>query len=90
MYGMWTWMHKKNQRRDAYDLSEEEYRELFKQPAGLTQMVVNAVANFNERVSLTRDAKGKDANELLVKEAEEEAAKVFLDGIFDIVEQKAY
>lgn len=82
-------MHKKNQRRDAYDLSEEEYRELFKQPAGLTQLVVDAVTNYNQRVSLTRDVEGKGVNELVVKEAEEEAAKVFLDGIFDIIEQKA-
>jgi len=86
---MWTWMHKKNQRRDAYDLSEEEYRELFRQPAGLTKMVVDAVADYNERVSLSRDVEGKDVNNLVVKEAEEEAAKVFLDSIFDIVEQKA-
>jgi hypothetical protein len=86
---MWTWMHKKNQRRDAYDLSEEEYRELFKQPAGLTQKVVDAVAHYNKNVSLIRDEEAKDVNGLLVKEAEEEAAKVFLDGIFDIVEQKA-
>ena len=86
---MWTWMHKKKQRRDAYDLSEEEYRELFKQPAGLTRLVVDAVADYNERVTLSRDAEGKDANALMMKEVEEEAAKVFLDSIFDIVEQKA-
>ncbi len=89
MYGMWTWMHKKVQRRDAYDLSEEEYRELWKQPAGITQMVVDAVTHYNKRVALSRHVESNDVNELSMKEAEEEDAKVFLDGIFDIVEQKA-
>jgi hypothetical protein len=39
-------------------------------------------------VSLSRHVEGKDVNELLIKEAEEEDAKVFLDGIFDIVQQR--
>ncbi len=86
--GMWTWMHKKIQRRDAYDISEVEYRELCKQPAGITQKVVEAVAHYNEMVSLSRYVEGKEGNELLIKEEEEEDAKVFLDGIFDIVQQK--
>jgi hypothetical protein len=85
---MWTWMHKKIQRRDAYDISEDEFRELCKQPGGITQMVVEAVAQYNEMVSLSRHVEGKDVNELLIKEAEEEDAKVFLDGIFDIVQQR--
>ncbi len=85
---MWIWMHKNMQRIDAYHISEEEFRELCKQPAGITQRVVNAVAQYNKMVSLSEHLEGKDVNELLIKEAEEEEAKVFLDGIFDIVQPR--
>lgn len=73
-------------RTDAYDISEEEYRELCKQPTA--QMVVEAVMRYNELVSKSAHFKDNEVNELLIKAAEEEDAKVFLDGIFDIVEKR--
>jgi hypothetical protein len=76
----------KNVRMDAYDIPEEEYRELCKQPTA--QMVVEAVTRYNELVSQSAHFEGSEVNELLIKAAEEEDAKVFLDGIFDIVENK--
>jgi len=73
-------------RMDAYDISEEEYRELCKQPTA--QMVVEAVTRYNELVSQSAHFEGNEVNGLLIKTAEEEDAKVFLDGIFDIVEKR--
>jgi deoxyhypusine synthase len=85
---MWTWMHKNMHRIDEYHISEEEFREICKQPDGITQRVVNAVAQYNKMVSLSGHLEEKDGDELLIKEAEEEEAKVFLDGIFDIVQPR--
>jgi hypothetical protein len=73
-------------RMDAYDISEEECRELYKQPTA--QMVVEAITRYNELVSQSAHFKGNEVNELLMKATEEEDAKVFLDGIFDIVERR--
>jgi hypothetical protein len=80
-------MHKNTHRLNAYHISEEEYRTLCKQPTGIAQIVIESVANYNERVSLSRYVEGNEVNERLVKEAEEEDAKVFLDGILDIVQR---
>ena len=79
-------MHKDMYRMDSYDISKEEYRELCKQPAA--QMVVKAVTQHNELVSRSENFKSKEVNELLIKEAEEDDAKVFLDEIFNIVEKR--
>jgi len=76
----------KHVRMEAYDISEEEYRELCKQPTA--QMVVEAVIRYNELVSQSAHFEGNEVNELLIKATEEEDAKVFLDGIFDIVEKR--
>ncbi|MCI0500455.1 MAG: hypothetical protein L0Y61_01745 [Epsilonproteobacteria bacterium] len=73
-------------RMDVYDISEEEYRELCKQPTA--QMVVEAVARYNELVSRSAYFEDYKSNELLIKATEEEDAKVFLDEIFDIMEKK--
>jgi hypothetical protein len=73
-------------RMDAYDISEEEYHELCKQPTA--QKVVEAVTRYNELVTQSTHFEGNEVNELLIKTAEEEDAKVFLDGIFDIVEKR--
>jgi predicted metal-binding transcription factor (methanogenesis marker protein 9) len=73
-------------RMDAYGISEEEYRELRKQPTA--QMVVEAVTRYNELVSQSAHFEGNEVNELLTKATEEEDAKVFLDGIFDLVEKR--
>lgn len=79
-------MYKKIQSIDAYDISEEEYHELCKQPAA--QMVVEAVMQYNEIVSQSGHFADEDANALLIKEAEEEKAKAFLDGVFDIIQKR--
>jgi hypothetical protein len=73
-------------RMDAYDISEEEYRELCKQPTA--QMVVEAVTRYNKLVSQSTLFESNDVKGLLIKATEEEDAKVFLDGIFDIVEKR--
>jgi predicted metal-binding transcription factor (methanogenesis marker protein 9) len=73
-------------RIDAYDISEEEYRELCKQPTA--QMVVEAVTRYNELVSRSAYLEDYDVNELLIKAIEEEDAKVFLDEVFDKIEKK--
>ncbi|HIG99696.1 MAG TPA: hypothetical protein HA258_03845 [Thermoplasmata archaeon] len=79
-------MYKKKPWRDAYNLSDAEYCELCKQPTA--QMVVKAVIQYNDMVSLSSHSEQKNVNELLIKEAEEEDAKAFLDGVFDIVQKR--
>ena len=79
-------MNKKKRSIDAYDISEEEFHELCKQPGA--QMVVDAVRQYNELVSRSGHFEDKNVNALLIKEAEEEEVKVFLDGIFDVVEKR--
>jgi predicted metal-binding transcription factor (methanogenesis marker protein 9) len=73
-------------RMDAYDISEEEYHQLCKQPTA--QMVVEAVTRYNELVSQSAHFKSNEADELLIKETEEEEAKAFLDGVFDIIQKR--
>jgi hypothetical protein len=87
-YGMWTWMHKNIHRINAPYISEEVYREFSERQDGITQIVVDAVAQYNEMSQLSEHFEGKGVNERLIKEAEEEAAKVFLDGILDIVQRR--
>jgi hypothetical protein len=80
-------MHKNIQRLDAHS-PEELYRELYKQPGdGITQMIADAVAQYNQTLPQLGLFEYKDVNERLIKKAEEDAAKVFLDGILDIVEK---
>jgi len=77
---------RKNRRRiNDPHISEEYNRELCKQPGGITQMVVDSVKQYNKTLPLVGHFERKDVNELLIREAEEEAAKVFLDGILDSV-----
>jgi hypothetical protein len=84
---MWNWMHKNTHRLDA-QIPEELYHELYKQHDGITQMVVDAVAQYNQMLPRFGHFEGKDVNERLIKEAEEEATKGFLDRIFDVVERE--
>jgi len=79
-------MYKKIPSIDAYHVSEEEYLKLCQQPAA--QMIVEAVIEYNEFVSQSRHIEDKNGNPLLIKEAEEEDAKAFLDGVFDIIEKR--
>jgi hypothetical protein len=79
-------MYKKIHSKTANDISEEEYRELYKQPGA--QVVVEAVRQYNELVSQLRHFEDKDVNALLIKKAEEEEAKIFLDGLFDITQNR--
>jgi predicted metal-binding transcription factor (methanogenesis marker protein 9) len=79
-------MYKKIHSIDNYDISEEEYHELCKQPAA--QLIVEAVMRYNELVSQSGHFTEKDTNTLLLKEAEEEKAKVFLDGVFDLIQKR--
>jgi hypothetical protein len=84
---MWTWMHKNIHRINAPNISEGLYRKLHQQPSCITQIVVDTVAQYNKTLPLLGHFERKDVNERLIKEAEEETAKVFLDGIFDIVQR---
>jgi hypothetical protein len=83
---MWNWMHKNTHRLDAHT-PEELYHELYKQSGDITQMVVDAVAQYNQMLPRSGHFEHKDVNERLITEAEEEATKVFLDGILDIVQR---
>jgi len=80
-------MHKNTHRLDAH-IPEELYRELYKQPGGITQMVVDAVAQYNQMLPRLAHFERKDVNERLIKEAEEEATKVFLEGLMDMVKKR--
>ena len=75
-------MYKKIHGIDTYNISEEEYHELCKQPGA--QMVVEAVRQYNDLVSQSGHFEDKDVNVILIKE---EDAKAFLDGIFDITQK---
>jgi|GEM_PF-1646120 len=79
-------MYKKTHSRDAYDISEEEYLQLCSQPAA--KMVLKAVLQYNEFVSQSKQYECRDSNTLLIKEAEENDAKAFLDGVFDILDKR--
>ena len=79
-------MNKKKRSIDAYDISEDEFHELCKQPGA--QMVVDAVRQYNELVSRSGHFEDKNVNALLIKEAEEEDAKAFLEGVFDITQKR--
>jgi hypothetical protein len=83
---MWNWMHKNTHRLKAH-IPEELYREHYKQLGGITQIVVDAVAQYNQMLPWLGHFERKDVNERLIKEAEENAAKVFLDEVLDIVEK---
>lgn len=80
-------MHKNTHRMDAH-IPEELYCELRKQPSGITQMVVDAVAQYNEMLPRLGHFERQDVKERLIKEAEEEAAKVFLEGLMDMVKKR--
>jgi hypothetical protein len=77
-------MHKKKSWRDIYNISDEEFCELCKQPTA--QMVLDAVSQYNHMVSLSSHVEGKNEHDLLRQKAEEEDAKAFLDGVFDIIQ----
>ncbi|MFA5102260.1 MAG: hypothetical protein WC525_03835 [Candidatus Thermoplasmatota archaeon] len=81
-------MHSKILRRDAYTSFNEDVLRLCQRPAGIAQQVVEAVAQYNEMVTRSRRWENTEGNELVIRAAEEEEAKVFLDGIFDIVQQR--
>jgi hypothetical protein len=79
-------MYKKIHSIDAYDISDEEFHELCKQPGA--QKVVEAVRQYNELVSRSGHSEDKDGNALFIKEAEEEDTKAFLDRVFDIAQKR--
>jgi len=79
-------MHKNIHGINAYIPEELKY-ELREQPEGITKMVVDAVAQYNKTLPLAGHFERRDVKERLIKEAEEEAAKVFLEGILDIVQR---
>jgi hypothetical protein len=79
-------MHKNRQRINAPSLSDDYSRELSLPPSGITQIVVDAVAQYNEMLPLLEHFERK-GDERLIKEEEEKATKNFLDGILDIMQQ---
>jgi hypothetical protein len=81
-------MHENSHRISAHHISDEVSNKLYMQPDGITEMVMNAVAQYNKILPLSTNLEGKDADERLIRAAEEEADKVFLDGILDIMERK--
>lgn len=81
-------MHRKMQRRDAYTNFNEDVVRLCQRPAGITQRVVEAVTQYNEMVTRPRRWENTEGNDLAIRAAEEEEAKVFLDGLFDIMQQR--
>ncbi len=81
---MWIWMHKKKRWREIYNISDEEFCELCKQPTA--QRVLEAVSQYNYRVSLSRHADDRNENDLRRQNAEEEDTKAFLDRVFDIIQ----
>ena len=80
-------MHKNRHRINTTHISDEAYNELSMQPDGVAQLIVDAVVQYNKMLPLSDDFEGKDVNERLIQEAEEESAKVFLDGILDIMQR---
>ena len=78
-------MHKNIQRINDPHISEEFNRELYKPPGDITQFVLDAVKQYNEILPRMGHFERKDVNESVINEAEEEAAKEFLDGILDSV-----
>jgi hypothetical protein len=85
---MWNWMHKNIHRINAPSISKGLCREPRQQPSDITQMVVDAVVQYNEMLPLLEHCERKYINDRLIKEAEEEAAKVFLDGILDMMQRE--
>ena len=81
-------MHRMMQRRDVYTSFDEDVLRLGQQPAGIARRVVEAVAQYNEMVTRSRRWENTEGNEMAIRAAEEEEAKVFLDGLFDIVQQR--
>jgi len=81
-------MHRTIKRKDAYTSFDEDVLRLCQQPAGITRRVVEAVAEYNEMVARCKRWGNTERNELAIRAAEEEEAKVFLDGLFDIVLQR--
>jgi hypothetical protein len=76
------------QRREAYTNLDEDVLGLCQQPADITRRVVEAVAQYNKMVTRSRCWGNAEGNDLAIRGAEEEEAKVFLDGLFDIVQQR--
>ena len=79
-------MYKKIHSKDVNDISAEECYELYKQPGA--QLVVEAVRRYNALVSQSGHFEYKDVNALLIKRAEEEDAKAFLEEVFDITQKR--
>jgi hypothetical protein len=76
-------MREKGYNRNAFDISEEEYRALCKQPGA--KEVLEAVRKYNDLVSQSRRGEDSETHAFLSKEAEE--TKIFLDGLFDLAEK---
>ncbi|MBN2599378.1 MAG: hypothetical protein JXA75_02470 [Candidatus Thermoplasmatota archaeon] len=76
------------QRRDVYTSFDEDILRLCQQPAGITRRVVEAVAQYNEMVTRSSLWENTEGNEIAIRAVEEEEAKVFLDGLFAIVQQR--
>jgi hypothetical protein len=85
---MWRWVHKNIHRIFARHIWKEVSHEDYNQLSKITQMIVDAVERYNETLPLPGNLKIKDVDELVIKEAEEESAKVFLDGILDLAQKE--
>ena len=84
---MRIWMHKKKPWREIYNISDEEFCDLCKQPTA--QRVLEAVSQYNHMITLSSHSDGRNENDLSQRNAEEEDTKAFLDKLFDIIQTES-
>ena len=85
---MWRWVPKNVIRRHPHRVLELVSDGYTKQFGDISQMIMDAVARYNEFLPVPRNFKGKHADERFVQEAEEESAQMFLNEIFDVVQRE--
>lgn len=81
-------MHENSHRISAQDIPYELSGTLFTQPDSITELVINEVTQYNKTLLRSRSVEGNMVDTRLMREAEEEADKVFLDKILDIMEHR--
>ena len=85
---MWRWVHINSRRRHARHISQGYSHEEYNQLGSITQTIVDAVVHYNEALPLAENFTSKDVDERVIEAAEEESAKVFLDGLLDLVQKE--
>ena len=88
LIGCEYWMQKNIRSVHVHHNTEELCNEHHEQINGITQMIVDAVEEYNMMLLVCGNFKCSDANELLMREAEEDSAKMFLDGVLDFIQRR--